>query len=260
MTQTLPIPTSSTSEIRLELPHFSGNLLEVAQALRSGVLSPSDVPLCELVEKSLEHFQALRALDNHTSSEALPLMASVVSWKVKMLLPSRQEPVQDYSLEIESEDLWDELATGIKQMADLERLVTFLSSQRRGREWIVASKPLELNLPRREQAQSEKLRLKGLSRLLEAARSAVRDVRLEGLSRERLTLEGAYRALKAFSSRLRRFLFSSVTVSSWSECTVYFTALLEGVREGVWTAHQGEVYGEIELEALEEAMSERSEL
>ncbi len=257
---TLSIPTSPTSEIRLELPHFSGNLLEVAQALRSGVLSPSDVPLRELVERSLERFHTLRELDSHTSSEALPLMASVVSWKVKMLLPSKPEPVQDFSLESDSEDLWDELATGIEQMADLERLVTFLSNQRRGREWIVACRPLELNLPRREQAQSEKLRLGGLSRLLEAAKSAVRDVRLEGLACERLTQGEAYWALRAFSSRLGRFFFSAVTVSSWSERTVYFTALLEGVREGKWTAHQGEVYGEIELEALEEAMIERSEL
>jgi len=254
MTQTLSIPTPANPEIRLELPHFSGNLLKVAQALRSGLLLPGDVPLRELVEKSLECFHALRALDFHTSSEALPLMASVVSWKVKMLLPSNPEPVQDFSLETESEDLWDELATGIEQMADLERLVTFLSNQRRGREWIVACRPLELNLPRRE--QSEKVRRRGLGRLLEAARSAVRDVRLEGLTRERLTLEGAYRALKAFSNRLGSFFFSSVTVSSWSERTVYFTALLEGVREGVWTAHQGEVYGEIELEALGKEQAE----
>ena len=254
MTQTLSIPTSPNPEIRLELPHFSGNLLEVAQALRSGVLLPSDVPLRELVEKSLERFHALRALDHHTSSEALPLMASVVSWKVKMLLPSKPEPVQDFSLENEPEHLWDELATNIERMADLERLVTFLSNQRRGREWIVACRPPELNLPRRE--QSEKVRLRGLGRLLEAARSAVRDVRLEGLARERLTQGEAYRALKAFSSRLGRFLFSSVTVSSWSERTVYFTALLEGVREGKWTAHQGEVGGEIELEALKEEQAE----
>jgi len=256
MIQTLPIPTPPTSEIRLELPHFSGNLLEVAQALRSGALLPSDVLLRELVDKSLERFHALRTLDSRASSEALPLMASVVSWKVKMLLPSKPEPIQDTTLELETEDLWDELATGIEQMANLERLVTFLSNQRRGREWIVACKPLELNLPRKEQARSEKARLKGLGRLLEAARSAVRDVQLEGLSRERLTQGEAYRALRAFSSRLGRFLFSSVTVSSWSERTVYFTALLEGVREGVWTAHQGEVYGEIELEALKEEQAE----
>jgi len=256
MTQTLSIPTSPTSEIRLELPHFSGNLLEVAQALRSGLLSPGEVPLRALVEKSLERFHALRVLDFKASSEALPLMASVVSWKVKMLLPPKPEPVQDFSLEDESEDLWDELATGIEQMANLERLVNFLSNQRLGRAWIVASKPLELNLPRREREHSEGVRRKGLSRLLEAARSAVRDVRLEGLSRERLTQGEAYRALRAFSSRLGRFLFSSVTVSSWSERTVYFTALLEGVREGRWSAHQGEVYGEIELEALKEEQAE----
>ena len=242
-----------TSEIRLELAHFSGNLLEVAQALRSKVLLPQDVPLRELVEKSLERFHALRAQDSQVASEALPLMASVVAWKVKMLLPPtvppNREPIQEFPLEDGPEELWDELAGGIEQMADLERLVAFLSEKRRGRAWIMASKPLELNLPRRE--QSEKVRRKGLGRLLNAAKNAVRDVRLEGLTIERLTLEGAYKALKAFSSRLGRFFFSAVTVSSWSERTVYFTALLEGVREGKWTAHQGEVYGEIELEALE---------
>ncbi len=247
MTVTLPIP--ATFEIRLELPHFSGNLLEVAQALRSGLLPPQDVPLRELVERSLQCFHALRAQNPQAAGEALPLMASVVAWKVKMLLPPKAVPVEEILLEDEVDDLWDELASGIEQMADLERLVTFLSTQRRGREWILPCKPLELNLPRRE--QSEGVRKKGLSRLLEAAQNAVREVRLEGLTRERLTLNEAYRALRAFSSRLGRFFFSAVTVSSWSERTVYFTALLEGVREGKWHAHQNEVYGDIELEAVD---------
>ena len=95
-----------------------------------------------------------------------------------------------------------------------------------------------------------------LARLVKAAQSAVRQVEVPLLARERLSLAAALAALRAYSARLGRFAFWSVHAGDWGERTTYFAALLEGVKEGSLSAEQTEAYGEIEVRHLGPGVTE----
>ncbi len=230
-------------ELRLELPHFSGNLEGIALALRAGTLTPADVPLYHLAKQALERFQILRRLDPERAAEALPQMAVVVLLKARLLLPKTPtlEP------EAGDPDPLEEVLESVSRLAELEGWVTFLSQRRFERKNIVAAPPLELSLPRRE--RDEKSRNRGLLRLLEVARQTVREVKLEDLVRDRTTLTDAYQILVSFANRFKRFFFSKITVTDWAERTVYFTALLEGIKVGQLEGHQESPYSDIEIKA-----------
>jgi segregation and condensation protein A len=244
MRDSLPEPLPELlPELRLELPHFSGNLEGIALALRAGTLVPADVPLYNLAKQALERFQILRRLDPERAAEALPQMAVVVLLKTRLLLP--KTPIADLEEEEVGFDPLEEVLESVSRLAELEGWVTFLSQRRSERQNIVAAPPLELTLPRRE--RDEKSRKRGLLRLLEVARQTVREVKLEDLVRDRTTLTDAYQILISFANRLKRFFFSKITVTDWAERTVYFTALLEGIKVGQLEGHQEQPYSDIEI-------------
>lgn len=211
---------------------FAGSLGELARALRLGHVLPADVPLLGLTREVIAR---VRGLDEETHLEALPLLASVIALKARLLLPA--PPLVGES---DPEDL-EEVIAGVEALAELERLVQFLSRKRAERSGLIAARALPLKLPRKP-AQRERL-----SRLLQAAQSAVREVPAPLLARERLSLSDALTALRTFASRLGRFKLLSVPARSWGEHSTYFAALLEGVKQGEFSAEQSAPFAEIEV-------------
>ncbi|MBB6097315.1 segregation and condensation protein A [Deinobacterium chartae] len=235
-----------TAPLRLELPHFSGTLAEVAAALRSGTLLPSEVPLLELTRRALERYRALEGIEGaDLASEALPQLAAVIALKARLLLPPEPQP-DPADPEDPFEDPLDEVAQSVQALADLEAVVSFLQTRRAGRGSVIPARPAALSYPRKERPHGQK----GLAKLVQAARSAVREVTLAMVARDRLTLPQAREALLAFASRLRVFLFGAVHADGWGERCVYFAALLESVRLGEVEAEQHEAYGPLEVRAL----------
>jgi hypothetical protein len=68
---------------------------------------------------------------------------------------------------------------------------------------------------------------------------------------ERLTMPMAMARLREFGQKLKHFLFGQVPVQDWGEQTVLFSALLEGVRDGQFSAEQETAYSQIEVRCLE---------
>lgn len=227
----------------VELPAFLGSLTELASALRTGQLLPSEVPLLDLTRRVLTRFEAWRADAGQAEAvaELLPPLAAVIALKARLLLP---QPEKEAELPGEPDDFLDDFVEGVEALAELDVLVNFLTARRREREGLIPAPALDLGLPRRER----RLGGAGLAKLVKAARSAVREVSVPLLARERLTLSGALTALRAFASRLTRFAFAAVPAQDWGERTTYFSALLEGVKNGEFVAHQAEVYGPIDVE------------
>ena len=227
-------------------PGFSGTLGGLAAALRSGRLLPGEVPLLSLTRELLERIAAQQFTpDEH--AETLPVLAGVIALKVRLLLPAPQVPPS-----AGDSDDWDELddmLESVEALAELGELVAFLSRRRSERAGLIAARPLNLDWPRRVRPAVGQA---GLARLVKAAQSAVREVQVPLLSRERLTLAGALRALRAFGTRLRIFTFLSVPVADWGERATYFSALLEGVKDGSFSVEQAEAFGDIEVRQLGE--------
>ena len=259
--QAAPQPASSPSDwaFRVQLQGagsdlYSGDLSGLAVRLRAGAILPSQVPLLRLTRELLHWAGQFAALHPETYAELLPVLAGVIALKARLLLP-RLEP------EAASEDEadWPEdggVLEGVQALAELDQLVQMLSQRRQARQGLIPAARLDLGLPRRSgRAAGQKgAAQEGLARLVRAARNAVRDVQVPLLSVERLTLQDALKALRAFAGRLSIFSFGAVPAQDWGERATYFSALLEGVKAGDFVAEQQEVYGEIVVARLEGAM------
>lgn len=224
-------------------PGFSGTLTELAAALRSGRMLPGEVPLLDLTRELLGRIAAQRLTENE-HAETLPVLAGVIALKVRLLLPRPELPP---TLEADDDGGLDEVLESVEALAELGELVSFLAQRRSERAGLIAARPLDLDWPRRVRPAVGR---SGLEKLVKAAQSAVREVQVPLLSRERLTLAAALRALRAFGTRLRTFTFLSVPVADWGERATYFSALLEGVKEGSFSAEQAEAFGDIEVRQL----------
>ncbi|AWN22783.1 segregation/condensation protein A [Deinococcus irradiatisoli] len=221
---------------------FSGSLGDLASLLRAGRRRPEEVPLLVLTRQVLARVAA-QQLSPDEHAELLPALAGVIALKARLLLPPKD------SVPVETGDDWDgdmldDVLEGVEALAELDALVALLAQRRSERQGLIAARPLELALPRRPRPPAGEL---GLARLVKAARTAVREVQVPLLARERLTLAGALRALSAFGSRLGRFTFLSVPVADWGERATYFSALLEGVKDGTFQVEQPEAFADIEV-------------
>ncbi len=225
-------------------PTFCGTLNQLAAALRSGQVEPQDVPLLVLTRDLLGRIAGER-LTPQEHAEVLPALAGVIALKAQLLLP---KPAAALSVDDHGEDGGDwEVAQGVEALAELGALVSLLLQRRTERAGLIAARPLDLGLLRRARPAAGQA---GLAKLVGAARKAVRDVQVPLLSRERLTLADALRALRAFGQRLRTFTFFSVPVSDWGERTTYFSALLEGVKAGTFGVEQAQAFADIEVRHL----------
>lgn len=234
-------PPPSPAGFTVRLAAFEGTLSELASALRVGRVAPAEVPLLTLTREVLAWAGALTgSVEAHP--EALPALANVIALKARLLLP-QPEP-DDLDPGDDAYDLLDDVVEGVEALAELGALVDFLAARRREREGLLPARPVPLELPRRERRPNPR---GSLAKLVRAAQNAVRQVEVPLLARERLTLADALGALRAFGGRLRTFTFRGIPAQDWGERTTYFAALLEGVKEGSFSAEQDGVYGEIQV-------------
>ncbi|WP_425147951.1 segregation/condensation protein A [Deinococcus sp.] len=198
------------------------------------------MPLLFLTRELLAWAGRFAALHPQSHAELLPALAGVIALKARLLLPQPEvaAPPDDW----EDDASEDPLLAGVQALAELDELVRMLAQRRRGREGLIPAARRDLGLPRRPGRAAG---AQGLAKLVRAAQSAVRDVQVPLLSRERLTLKDALTALRAFAGRLRVYRFASVPAADWGERTTYFAALLEGVKAGSFEVEQTELFGDI---------------
>ena len=231
----------------MQLPAFQGSLTDLAGALRAGRLLPAEVPLLALTRDVLAWAQAVTGHDAafaESHPDLLPALANVIALKARLLLP-QPEPDAEPDDFAPPDDL-DDFAGSVEALAELDALVGFLSARRREREGLIPARAFPLDLPRRERKRNPQ---GSLAKLVKAAQSAVRQVDVPLLARERLTLADALKALRAFGTRLKTFTFRGIPAQDWGEQTTYFAALLEGVKEGHFSVEQADAYGDIQVQS-----------
>ena len=173
----------------VHLPVFEGSLAELASALRAGQVMPSEVPLLRLTREVLAWVQAVTGenaavfADHHP--DLLPTLANVIALKARLLLPQPEpEDVPDDFVD----ELLEEVVEGVEALAELDSLVAFLAARREERAGLIPARPVPVELPRRERKRNPQ---GSLAKLVKAAQSAVRQVDVPLLARERLTLADA---------------------------------------------------------------------
>jgi segregation and condensation protein A len=224
----------------VEFAGFCGTLTELVMALRQERVAASQVPLLLLCQQVLLRFEQWRASLLDEASAALPLLASVIELKLRLLLPPL--PSTEDSIDHEGQLDPDAVAAGVERLAELDGLVGFLRLRRLAREQVVTPPAQAVTLQRQPRPTG-----RGLAELVAAAKRRVRTLSLQDVALERLTLVTALTTLRQWAARLRSFLFGELPFESWGERTVFFAALLEGIKNGDVVAEQPEIYGEIQV-------------
>lgn len=228
----------------LALPRFQGTLGELAHALRTERLAPSDVDLLAVVRVVLARFEAFAAGDLDRATEALPRAAQVVELKARLLLPKPPKASDD---EAEAEAQADALAA-VAALEALEEAIAELRARRERRRTLLTAKAPVPDYPRPRRPLGVPL-----GRLAELA-SRLRPSSYFELLPDRLTLAGAMaRLLAVLRPGRRRTLDELLGDPSWATRTVTFAGALELVREGKVRAHQEAAFGPIELEGVADA-------
>jgi segregation and condensation protein A len=228
---------------------FEGTLPELAAALRSESILPSQVPLLLLTRAVLSRYSQVKAVlppdaALELASEALPHLSGVIELKTRLLLPKPPRII----LEDDSDDAdttLEDVLEGVQALAQLEGAITFLKEQRASRSLLMLPNVPEIRLPRKAKPVSS-----GLSALLEAARRRIRAIEFLDLAFERLTMPLALARIRSFGEQIKNFFFHQIPAENWGERTVLFSALLEGVRDGTFEANQEIAYSEIDVRCI----------
>ncbi len=223
------------TQFLVEQDRFRGTLGELAHALRTQALPPTDIDLYQLVRAYLAYFEERAAADLELATEALPRLAQVIELKVRLLLPRPPKGAEE-----EEEALVEETLAAVALLEELEDAIHFLKRRREERRLIVPARAPRPSYPRParplKSTPSDLARLAGRYRLGGYFELAI----------DRLSLASVARALLASLRRLKagtmRLLLGS---DEWSVRTVGLAALLELMREGRVIAEQDEPYGEI---------------
>ncbi len=228
---------NGSTEFVVEQAAFSGSVAELAHALRSGSLDPSELDLYQLVRAYLEHLQAFAA-DLELATEALPKVAQVIELKLRLLLP--KPPRLDD--EAQANEELDRALEAVMLLEDLEDAIAFLRRRRSERRLVL---PARTERPAYPRAQRPIRTSPDTLAHLAAARRAAGYFEV---AFERVSLKVMMRDLLiAVRRRLSGRLFDLLDVRGWPERTVAFTALLELVKDGKLAARQDAAFGPIEV-------------
>ncbi len=210
-----------TQSLQLTWPGFSGNLWDLAKALRRGQVRPESFPAAEFGAAVLEHFQQL-GLQLDQASLLLHAAAQVVALQCALLSGQRGAPENP-----EEEAPW----TRAQRLAELEDLALQLGHIQQQRAAVLparlhAAAGMEARRPPQESAQ----------KLALTARTARRTVQLEWTGEERWTVAQALTALRRHLRGGSRRI--SELAGRWDQVCLYLAATLEGVRQGWLRAEQ----------------------
>lgn len=239
---------SETGEFVVQQPGFTGSVSELAHALRTGSLRPTELDLYQLVRSYLDYLQAYAA-DLEHASEALPRVAQVIELKLRLLLPKPPRLDPDVA---EAEALEQSLEAVVLLEA-LEEAIDFLRRRRSERRLVLPARTDKPPYPRPHRP------MRTSPTALANLASALRVGGYFELEPERVTLKSIMRDLfMAVRTRLSGGLFDLLHLRSWPERTIAFAALLELVKDGKVTAVQDEPFAPIQVSLVEGTSEDES--
>jgi segregation and condensation protein A len=242
------------TEYRVSIEVFEGPLDLLLTLVRREDLDISTVALARVTEGYLQYLANLREIDLGALAAFIEVASTLLLIKSRSLLPRSEGVSDDGSLEA------DDLAMRLRAFRQYRETADKLQQRERAglRAYVRVAPPPDIAPPVKPgDASVEDLASAFEKALAEAAARA--DVPVPStVSAQRVRLADRLIAIRALLDSRRSVRFSEVLIGDWPRrefIIVSFLAVLELLRRSVIRARQEELFGDIVLELLPEAMA-----
>ena len=250
-----------TSACTLKLQNFEGPFDLLFFLIEKNQIDLYDIPILEITEQYLDYLETMKELDLEIASEFLVMASTLLHIKSRMLLPAREEVVEDV------EDPREELILKLVEYKKFKEVA--LKLKEREERWdkvhyklpevlpdIVVEEDLNVSVSSLSEAYADvinrqRLRMNDVSRKMERI-----------LNQEKVSLKSKIKEILAFLSRNLKMCFSrlyNTKDKSRLEVATGFLALLEIVRSGKAEVDQAAAFEEIYVTSLDNGTMEPEE-
>jgi segregation and condensation protein A len=248
------------AEIDVKLPVFEGPLDLLLHLIDKNKIDIYDIPIAEITDQYLAYVAAMDTEDMDTTSEFMVMAATLIDIKCKMLLPKEEE---------EEEDAGDPRAELVRALLDYKQYKYMAGKLRERMERTgelierAQSIPDEVKAYRPPVDTEELLAdvtLEKLQKVFEFVMKRKRDKldpirsRFGEIEKEDVTLPEKLTYVRRYAKRNRRFSFRKLLEKQHTkmQTIVTFLAILELMKTGDIRIMQESIFGEIQIEALDE--------
>lgn len=246
--------------IPVKLPVFEGPLDLLMHLIEKNKIDIYDIPIVEITDQYLEYVQQMEYEDLNVVSEFMVMAATLIDIKCRMLLP------KEVNEDGEEEDPRDEL---VQQLLEY-KMYKYMSYELRDR-MAEASRNIykEPTLPKEVKQYKvpvdpqELLNGMTLDRLHEIFQAILRRQedkidpirsKFGQIEREEVSLPEKMTFVEEYAVKNRRFSFKNLLERQFTkfQVIVTFLAVLELIKTGKIQISQEEVFGDIQIESLED--------
>lgn len=250
--------------ISYKLEHFEGPLDLLLHLIEKNKVNIYDIPIAEITSQYLEYVRRLEREDLNVVSEFLVMAATLLDIKARMLLPKEVDE------EGEEIDPRAELVQRLLEYKTYRLMAQELARREDGagqhlfKEPTIPAQVAKYEPPLDLDALLGDLTLAKLQRIFEQVMRRKEDKvdpirsKFGTIRREPVSLEQKLSSLLSYARKKRRFRFFELLDGQRDklEVVVTFLAVLELMKIGKIGLRQEEIFGDMEIESLEEEGAE----
>ena len=246
--------------IPVKLPVFEGPLDLLLHLIDKNKIDIYDIPIAEITDQYLDYIRQMDHEDMNVTSEFMVMAATLIDIKCRMLLP------REINEEGEEEDPREELVAQLLEYKKYKYVAGELRDrmEEAGQAFFRSQDLPESVLSYRPEIDTRELlegvTLEGLHRIFQDVLKRREDKidpirsRFGHIEKEEVSLPDKMTYVERFAVEKRRFSFRSLLEGqrSKTQVVVTFLAVLELMKTGKIRITQQEIFGEIEIESLED--------
>lgn len=247
-------------QISYKLEHFEGPLDLLLHLIEKNKINIYDIPIAEITSQYLEYVSRMQREDLNLVSDFLVMAATLLDIKARMLLPKE---VDEQGEEVDPRDELVQRLLEYKTFRCMAQVLARREDQAERMLYKEATIPPEVaryEPPVDLDQLLDGLTLAKLQRIFEQVMKRRENKvdpirsRFGTIRREAVSLEEKITSVLEYAGRKKRFRFRDLLEAQPDkmEIVVTFLAVLELMKVGRIRLQQEEIFGEIEIEALED--------
>ena len=248
MSETLEQENIKELKEAFSLPVFEGPLELLLHLINKNEVNIYDIPIGEITEQFLEYLDYAISPDIDNLVEFYSMAADLIYIKSRMLLPVREEDLENE----EYEDPRAELVEKLIEYQKYKRLTSLMEEKGGEAEWFFERKKMQVALPFEEETMWERLNTWDLLKTFSHLVSSYNKERILSFYEE-VSVNEKITLMSEFLESKGECMFTDLIVREGSllDIVCAFMALLEAVKFKIASIWQNRMFGDIKIKKWE---------